>query len=222
MISSRPMRDLFAWPIVTKEDEAAVLAVLRRGAMSGTDVTKAFEKEFAAWIGTKHALGYCNGTESLRAAMWACGVGAGDEVIAPSQTYWASCTSALSLGAAVHFADCEPDTLCIAPKDIQHRIGPRTKVIMVVHYAGHPCDMDPILAMAKKHKVKVIEDVSHAHGTLYKGRMCGTMGESMRRVSSSTSRATAWATGLASLRSSCRLSSSRIAAIAVLNCRRRP
>ncbi len=169
--------ELFQWPIVTAEDEAAVLDVLRRGAMSGNEITKEFEKEFAAWMGMSLALAYPNGTEALRAAMWALGVGAGDEIICPSMTYWASCTSALSLGAAVHFADIEADSLCIDPKDVEHRIGPRTKVIVVVHYAGYPADMDPILAIARRHGVKVIEDVSHAHGGLYKGRMLGTMGD---------------------------------------------
>ena len=168
---------LFHWPIVTREDEEAVLDVLRRGDMSGTGITKQFEKEFAAWMGMKHALGYCNGTESLRGAFWACGLGAGDEIICPGMTYWASCASALSLGAAVHFADLDPNTLCINPADIEHRIGPRTKLIVVVHYGGHPCDMDPILAIARKHNVRVVEDVSHAQGALYKGRMCGTLGD---------------------------------------------
>lgn len=107
--------NIFTWPIVTKEDEEAILEVVRHGNMSGTDITKAFEREFAAWIGMRLALGYCNGTASLHAAMWACGVGAGDEVICPSMTYWASCTSALSLGAAVNFANIDPQTLCINP-----------------------------------------------------------------------------------------------------------
>ncbi len=169
--------DAFRWPIVTAEDEAAVLEVLRRGGMSGTDVTKEFEKEFAAWMGVPHALGYCNGTAALLGAMWACGVGAGDEIICPSMTYWASATPALQLGAAVNFADIDADTLCISPKDIEHRIGPRTKAIVVVHYTGYPCDMDKIMKIAKKHKVKVIEDVSHAQGTLYKGRLVGTFGD---------------------------------------------
>ncbi|OGV62314.1 MAG: hypothetical protein A2498_00210 [Lentisphaerae bacterium RIFOXYC12_FULL_60_16] len=168
---------MFRWPIVTREDEQAVLDVLRRGAMSGTDITKQFEAEFAQWMGMSFALGYCNGTESLRAAMWACGLGAGDELICPGMTYWASCTAALSLGAAVNFADIEAHSLCIDPKDIEHRIGPRTKAIMVVHYTGYPCDMDPIMAIARKHNVKVIEDVSHAQGSLYKGRKCGTIGD---------------------------------------------
>jgi len=169
--------DIFTWPIVTSEDEDAVLDVLRRGAMSGTDVTKQFEAEFADWIGTEFALGYPNGTESLRAAVWACGVRAGDEIICPSITYWASATPALGLGAAVNFADINPNTLCIDPDDVEHRICHRTKAIVVVHYAGHPCDMDRIMAIARRHGVRVIEDVSHAQGSLYKGRMCGTIGD---------------------------------------------
>ena len=169
--------DLFRWPIITAEDEEAVLAVLRRGGMSGTDVTKEFEKDFAAWTGVEHALGYPSGTEALRAAMWACGVGAGDEIICPSITYWASAAPAQALGAAVHFADIGPESLCLDPADVEHRIGKRTKAIVVVHYAGYPADMDPIMAIAKRHGVPVIEDVSHAQGSLYKGRMCGTIGD---------------------------------------------
>ena len=169
--------DLFTWPIVTEEDEQAVLDVLRVGGMSGNGITKEFEKEYAAWMEMQYALAYPNGTEALRAAMWACGVGAGDEVICPSMTYWASCTSALSLGAAVNFADIAPDTLCIDPKDIEHRIGPRTKAIIVVHYAGYPAPMDAIMAIARKHGVLVIEDVSHAHGGRYNGQMVGTFGD---------------------------------------------
>ena len=169
--------DIFKWPIVTEEDEAAVLDVLRRGAMSGTEITKQFEREFADWMGMRYALGYCNGTESIRAALWACGVGAGDEVISPSMTYWATCACALTLGAAVHFAEIDPDTLCIDPEDIEHRIGPRTRAIVVVHYSGYPADMDAIMAIARRHGVKVVEDVSHAQGALYQGRKVGTFGD---------------------------------------------
>jgi dTDP-4-amino-4,6-dideoxygalactose transaminase len=174
-VTSEP-GDVFDWPVVTDEDEAAVLEVLRRGAMSGTDVTKQFEVEFADWIGMQYALAYNNGTASLRAAMWACEVGLGDEIICPSLTFWASCTQALTLGAAVHFADVEADSIDLDPSDIERRIGPRTKALMVVHYSGYPADMDAILAVAEKHDLKVIEDVSHAQGALYKGRKCGTFG----------------------------------------------
>lgn len=169
--------DVFAWPIITEEDENAVLDVLRRGGMSGTDVTKEFEKDFCAWTGSRYALGTCNGTSALHAAMYGCGVGRGDEVICPSITYWASCTSAFSLGATVVFADIDPYTLCIDPKKIEAKITDRTKAIMVVHYLSYPADMDEIMAIAGKHNIKVIEDVSHAQGGKYKGRMLGTIGD---------------------------------------------
>lgn len=168
---------LFRWPIVTAEDEQAILDVVRDGKMSSIDITMQFEKEYAAWVGVKHGLGYCNGTAALLGAFWGCGIGAGDEVICPSMTYWASCTAVLGLGATVNFSDIDPETLCIDPGDIEHRIGPRTKALIVVHYAGYPCDMDRILPIARKHKLKLIEDVSHAHGSLYKGRPCGSFGD---------------------------------------------
>lgn len=165
------------WPIYTKEDENAIIDVLHKRQMSGSNITKQFEKVYAGYVGAKYVLGYCSGTASLHAAMWACGVGAGDEVIAPSLTYWATCTAALSLGASVNFADIDPVTLCIDPEDIEHRIGPRTKAIIVVHYLAHPADMDKIMAIASKHGVKVIEDASHSHACLYKGIMTGTIGD---------------------------------------------
>jgi len=170
-------KELCVWPIITDEDREAIVDVLNKRLMSGTEITKDFEKEYAAWIGVKFALGYCNGTSALHAAMWACGVGAGDEIICPSITYWASSTAALSLGAAVNFADIAPETLCIDPKDIEHRIGPKTKAIVVVHYAGYPAEMDTIMEIAKRHNVKVIEDASHSHGSMYKGKHTGTLGD---------------------------------------------
>lgn len=168
--------DIFAWPIVTDEDEQAVLDVLRTGRMSGWDVTQQFEKEFAEWHGVRHALAFNTGTASLQAAFWACGLGHQDELIGPSMTYWASCLPAFNLGATIVFAETDPETLCIDAGDIEQRISERTKVIVAVHYAGYPCDMDPIMAIAEKHGVKVVEDVSHAHGALYKGRLVGTIG----------------------------------------------
>ncbi|MBQ9986337.1 MAG: DegT/DnrJ/EryC1/StrS family aminotransferase [Oscillospiraceae bacterium] len=169
--------DMFKWPIVTDEDREAVLDVLNKGSMSGTDVTKEFEKEFCEWVGAKYALGTNNGTAALHAAMFGVGLGRGDELICPSITYWASCTSAYSLGATVVFADVDPDTLCLDPKKLEEKITDKTKAIMVVHYCAHPADMDPIMEIAKKHNLKVIEDVSHAQGGKYKGRMLGTIGD---------------------------------------------
>jgi len=169
--------DIFAWPIVTGEDEAAVLDVIRRGAMSEGDITALFEEDLTGYFGREHAIGYCNGTASLRGGMFGCGVGVGDEIIAPSMTYWASVMPVFSLGGTVVFADVLPDTVCIDPADIEHRITERTKAIVCVHMCGHPCDMDPIMAIAQKHDLKVIEDVSHAHGGMYKGRMLGSIGD---------------------------------------------
>jgi perosamine synthetase len=169
--------DLFAWPIITEEDERAALEVLRAGTMSDTDVTMAFEKEFAAWHAVSYALAHNTGTAALHAAMFACGVGVGDEVIAPSLTYWASALPALSLGATIVFAEVDPNTLCLDPNDVERHLTPRTKAIVPVHYCGHPCEMDPLMEIALRHGVKVIEDVSHAHGGLYRGRLLGTIGD---------------------------------------------
>jgi len=169
--------ELFRWPIVTEEDEQAVLAVLRAGSMSGEDVSRQFEAEYAAYQGMQYALSFCNGTAALLAAMYGCGLRRGDEIICPSLTYWASALPVFALGGTVAFADIEPDSLCLDPKDVEHRITPRTKAIVVVHYCGHPADMDPIMAVAQKHGLKVIEDVSHAHGGLYKGRLVGSIGD---------------------------------------------
>ena len=168
--------DIFAWPIITQEDEDAVLEVLRRGAMSNTDVTEQFEREYAQWQGAKYALGFNNGTAALHAAMFGCKIGVGDEIICPSLTYWASALPCYSLGATVVFAEVDADTLCIDPGDIEHRITERTKAIVPVHYLGHPADMDPIMEIAERRGLKVIEDVSHAHGALYKGRKVGAFG----------------------------------------------
>jgi len=168
--------DLFHWPIVTEEDESAVVSVLRVGNMSDWGITQDFERDWARYQGTKFALAHCNGTTALHAAMFAVGLGRGDEMIVPSITYWASALQVMSLGATPVFADIDPVTLCIDPADMERRITPRTRAIMVVHYCGHPCDMDRIMAIANRLGINVIEDVSHAHGAMYRGRMCGAIG----------------------------------------------
>ena len=168
--------DLFTWPIVTQEDEDAVLDVLHRGAMSGMDVTRAFENDYATWQQRKYALGFSSGTASLQSAMFGCKVGVGDEIISPSLTYWATALQAFTLGATIVFADIEEDSLNVDAADIESKITDRTKAIMVVHYVGYPANMDPIMEVANRHGIPVIEDVSHAHGGLYKGKMTGTFG----------------------------------------------
>ena len=168
--------DIFTWPIVTDEDEQAVLEVLRRGAMSGTDVTRLFEEDLAEWFGMKHALCHNSGTAAIKNAMFACGVGVGDEIICQSMTYWGSAIQVFSLGGTVVYAEMDPETLTLDPADLENHITPRTKAIVAVHYCGYPSDMDAIMAIAEKHGIKVIEDVSHAQGGLYKGKLVGTIG----------------------------------------------
>ena len=106
---------------------------------------------------------------SLAAAMFAIGLGAGDEIICPTKTYWASITQASTFGASVVFCNID-ENLVIDPKDIERCISPKTKAIMVVHYCSHPADMDPIMEIARKHNLKVIEDAAQAHGAVYKGK----------------------------------------------------
>jgi dTDP-4-amino-4,6-dideoxygalactose transaminase len=169
--------DIFAWPIVTDQHEQAVLDVLRSRQMSGIEITKQFEKKYAQALGRKYGLAYNNGTAAILGAMYGVGIGLGDEVICPSITYWASVAQAYTLGATPVFADVDPETICIDPKGIEHRITPRTKAIVVVHYASMPADMDAIMKIAAKHNLKVLEDASHAHGALYKGKEIGAFGE---------------------------------------------
>ena len=172
-----PMDDILKWPIVNDALRRAVVKVQDDGNMSGTDLTRQFEERFAAWQGAKYALAHSSGTASLQAAMFGIGLGVGDELICPSITYWASGLPAMSLGATVVFAEIDPKTLCIDPKDFERRITPRTKAVVVVHYCSYPAPMDEIMAIARKHNVKVIEDVSHAQGGYYKGKMLGTFGD---------------------------------------------
>ena len=167
--------ELFKWPIITKEDEEAVMDVVRRNAFSGTDITTKFQDEFAKWQGRKYALAFTNGTMSLTAAMFAIGLGIGDEIICPTKTYWGSVSQAINFGASAVFCNIN-DMLSLDPDDLERCITPKTKAIMVVHYFGYPCDMDKIMEIANKHNLYVIEDCSHSHGSLYKGRKVGTFG----------------------------------------------
>lgn len=176
-VINKPDESLFHWPIVNDAMRKAQADVLEAGNMSGTDISRRFEGEFAKWQRRKYALSHNNGTSALNAAMYGIGLGPGDEIICTSVTYWASCTGALALGAAVVFCDIDPETLQMDPASFEARITPRTKAVMVVHYMAHPAPMDEIMAIARKHGLKVIEDVSHAQGGRYKGRMLGTFGD---------------------------------------------
>ncbi|MBQ8640880.1 MAG: aminotransferase class V-fold PLP-dependent enzyme [Clostridia bacterium] len=176
-VVSDPMpADLFRWPIMTEEDEAAAMDVIRNNRFSATDITEKLQEEFAAWQGREYAIAYCNGTMSLTAAMFAIGLGMGDEIICPTKTYWGSVSQAINFGASAVFCNIN-EMLSMDPADLERCITPQTKAIMVVHYFGYPCDMDPIMEIARKHNLYVIEDLSHAQGGMYKGKKLGTFGD---------------------------------------------
>ncbi len=142
---------------------------------TGTE-TREFEKEFAAWAGTAHAVALANGTLALDVALKALGVGPGDEVVVTPRTFIASISCVVNAGAVPVFADVEADSGNISARTIGAVLSPRTKAVVCVHLAGWPCDMDPIMALAAERGLKVIEDCAQAHGARYKGRPMGSIG----------------------------------------------
>ncbi len=159
------------------EIDAAIAAVLTRGDfILGGDVTR-FEEEFAAFCGVAHCLGVANGTDALKLALEACGIGPGDEVITTSHTYIATALAISQCGARPVLVDCEPDYMLIDVSKIEAAITPKTKAILPVHLYGQAADMDPIMEIAKRHKLVVVEDACQAHGATYKGKKCGSIGD---------------------------------------------
>jgi perosamine synthetase len=135
-----------------------------------------FEAAFAEFCGVRHAVSCCNGTVAVHLALMAHGVGPGDEVIVPTLTYVASANPVVYCGAQPVFVDAEPRTWNMDPERVAEAITPRTRGIVVVHLYGHPVDMDPILELAERHGLWVIEDAAEAHGATYRGRIAGSMG----------------------------------------------
>ena len=165
------------WPIITQEDEAAVLEVLRDGDLSTHPVVHYLEDDYRRYFGTRHALAHCNGTAALLAAFFAADLQAGDEVIVPSATWWASVVPILWLGALPVFAESEEQRGGLDPEDVERKVTSRTRAIVVVHLWGVPSRMTELLAIARKHHLIVIEDASHAHGATWRGHQCGTLGD---------------------------------------------
>lgn len=136
-----------------------------------------FERSFAGYIGADHGIAVCNGTAALEVAMFAAGVREGDEVIMPTFTIISCALAALRLGATPVLVDAEPETWNMDVSLIEARVTARTKAILPVHTYGHPVDMDPVLELARKHGLVVIEDAAEVHGAEYKGRRCGSLGD---------------------------------------------
>jgi dTDP-4-amino-4,6-dideoxygalactose transaminase len=169
-----PLCDLHFGP----EEAEAARSVVASGWLTMGERTQAFERALDEAFGSKGLLAVANCTAALNLAYAAVGVGPGDEVICPSLTFVATANAALVLGADIVLADVlGPEDLTVDPADIERKITPRTKAIAVMHYAGYPCDMDAISAIAARHGIAVIEDAAHAPLATYKGRALGTIGD---------------------------------------------
>ena len=166
------------WPSFTEEEAEAVQRVLlsnRVNYWTGEEC-RAFEEEFAAFVGVPHAVALMNGTVALDLALKALGIGPGDEVVVTPRSFLASVSCIVLAGATPVFADVDAATQNITAESIQAVLSPRTRAIMCVHLAGWPCDMDPIMALADARGLFVIEDCAQAHGARYKGRSLGSIG----------------------------------------------
>lgn len=172
------------WPIWDKEEENQILEVLRsgkwwRGAYQEWKTSKVglFEDAFARYHHAKWGIAVTNGTQALECALKSAGIEPGDEVIVPALTFVATATSVVLVGAIPVMVDVDPATYNISPQAIESAINERTRAIIPVHNGGYPCDMDAIMEVALKHNLAVIEDCAHAHGSEWKGRRLGSIGD---------------------------------------------
>jgi dTDP-4-amino-4,6-dideoxygalactose transaminase len=168
-----------AWPYFAPDEIQAVSQVLASGRVNywTGEETRAFEREFARHAGRAHAVALANGTVALELALQVLGIGAGDEVVVPSRTFVACASCAVMRGATPVVADVDRTSQNLTAGTIRAVLTPRTKAIIAVHLAGWPCDMDPIMALARERGLKVIEDCAQAHGATYRGRPVGSLGD---------------------------------------------
>ncbi len=166
------------WPFFAEDEIAAAEAVLRSGKVNywTGEEGRAFEREFAAWCGVRHAVAVANGTVALELALHALDVGPGDEVVVPPRTFLATASAVVMRGARPVFADVDPVSGTITAENIEKVLTPDTRAVIPVHLAGWPCDMDPIMELAEARGLKVIEDCAQAHGARYRGRPVGSLG----------------------------------------------
>lgn len=167
------------WPDFDSEVIEVTEAVLRSGKINywTGEEGRLFEKEWAAFTGCKYGVAVANGTVALELALYALGIGAGDEVIVPSRTFIASASCVIMRGAIPVCVDVDAVSQTVTPQTILPAITPRTKAIIAVHLAGWPCDMDAIGEIARPRGIKIIEDCAQAHGATYKGRAVGSLGD---------------------------------------------
>ena len=167
------------WPQFEQDEIAAATRVLHSGKVNywTGEEGRQFEREFAAQSGCKYGVAVANGTVALELALYALGIGSEDEVIVPSRTFIASASCAVMRGAKPVLADVDRDSQNLTADTVRPLITSRTKAIIAVHLAGWPCDMDPILALAREHGLKVVEDCAQCHGATYNGRPVGSLSD---------------------------------------------
>ena len=162
---------------IADEVRAAIEPVMANTRFILGEEVRLFEQEFAAYCGAKHGIGVASGTDALYLALVALGIGPGDEVITQANTFIATPLSISYTGARPVLVDCDPLTYQIDVRQVEAAITPRTKAIIPVHLYGQPADMDAILDIAKRHKLRVVEDACQAHGAEYRGRRVGAFGD---------------------------------------------
>lgn len=167
----------FHRPSVGEEEIAAVVDTLRSGWLTMGPKTRAFEERFAQTFDAPHAVAVSSATAGLHLGLDALGIGPGDEVLVPTLTFASTAATVIHVGARPVLVDVEPDTLNLDVADAERKWTPRTKAIVPVHFAGHPCDLDPILALAASHGAAVMEDAAHALPARYRGRTIGGIGD---------------------------------------------
>ena len=180
VLGGRPVRaaqPIVETDIIEQQEIDTVLQVLKEKKTRRAEVTEQYEAALAEWYGVKHALAVANGTVSLHIAMAALGIGPGDEVIVAPITFIASDICVLEQNAIPIFADVDLEYMTMDPADVERKITDRTKAIIPVSISGTPMDLDPIMEIARKHNLYVLEDNAQAPGALYKGRMLGTFGD---------------------------------------------
>lgn len=169
--------ELDRWQQIGEEEVALVAEMTRRNEISGgTPVVREFEQQWREWIGSKYVITTVNGTSALYSAYFGLGIGPGDEVVCPVNTWICSIAPVLLMGARPVFCDIDPDTLLIDPEDAKARITDKTRAICAVHLWGNVCDMNALMAISREKGVPILEDCSHAHGAKYDGKMCGSIG----------------------------------------------
>jgi perosamine synthetase len=162
---------------ILAEDLASVIDVLKSDWITTGPTVVEFERRFCEEVSAREAVAVSNGTAALHAAVYACGIGPNSEVIVPAMTFAASANAVVFQGGTPVFADVDGETLLLDPADVERKITERTRAIVAVDYAGQPCDYDALRAIAARHKLRIIDDASHAVGGAYKDQRVGTLAD---------------------------------------------